>query len=214
MSFLKGNFYLNKYIIGFLILICVAISVFLLHPSVTHDRIVIPSDILKNQNCDCRCISSSRPWYSIFNYWFWLWMVSTPFIILIVKPSAPKYIHAFKTIFAIALGYWLINLSVELKWQIINDPFLVNNNYDRLKTWDMPCANIADGANLVFTLFFGWVLVCIYYAFYESIYSLFGKWVSFHYNRDIITKANLWLSVVLIILMLLLVAVSFFKGAA
>jgi hypothetical protein len=75
------------FIIGLLL---IAVGIFEFHPAVERGRIFVPQDIYVGKDCGCDCIANSRPWYSTFNYWQWLWILSVPVIVFSVKPNASK----------------------------------------------------------------------------------------------------------------------------
>jgi hypothetical protein len=178
-----------------LALFLIAVSFFHFHPAVESGRIVIPEDVYSGTQCDCQCILNSRPWYSQFNYWFWLWVIGTPVIIFSVKPSAPTWQKSLRTIIAIVFCYGVMNLALHLMWDIRNGPFVVHTdpNFPWQKTWDMAgCANIADGASLIFTLMFGWIYAIIYTGWCEIAWLQYYKRktlsISQDFKRDIISR--------------------------
>lgn len=205
------------FIIGLLL---IAIGVFEFHPAVEFARAVVPEEVYVGKDCDCGCIMGRRPWYSRFNYWFWLWVIATPVIVFSVKPTTPRWQRAMRTVVAIGFCYGIMNLALHLMWDIRNDPFIVNAHPDflnmNLKTWDMKCANIADGASLVFTLLFGWIYASVYTGWWEII------WYQYHrhktrlidkkFKRDWISRGAVWVSVA--ITTLIIVAVAVIIGSA
>lgn len=81
---------MKRSIVIIFILLVVA-GIFEIHPVVKYDRVVVPEEVYAGKDCNCRCVMESRPWYSRFNYWWWLWIVITPLIIFSVKPHASIY---------------------------------------------------------------------------------------------------------------------------
>ena len=142
-------------------MVAVFIGIMEIHPAVEQARMIIPASVYAGGGCDCFCILESRPWYARFNYWFWLLVFFVP---AIISSSFCFSMWPRAGIFVVLIGYVLLNLSVELGWDIRNAPFIVNNNPNSLDqaTWDMDCANIADGANRVFTRYFGWAPVLLF----------------------------------------------------
>jgi hypothetical protein len=163
----------------FIVLLVLAVAVLEFHPAVDQGRAIIPEDVYRGKSCDCFCILDSRPWYSTLNYWFWLWVVGTPLIMIYaLKPTAPKWQHFLKFVFAVLFCYGVMNLAMNLSWDIRNDPFVVSSQKDMAwqKTWDMPdCPNMADGASRVVTLLFGWLYALIYIGIFQSIRCIYRK---------------------------------------
>ena len=166
----------NAVIFIFLMLIGVTALEFV--PIIEHARIAVPEEIYVGKDCGCDCILQSRPWYSRFNYWFWLWVLATPVFVFSVKPNAPKWQRAVRSLIAIAFCYGVMNLALHLMWDIRNGPFIVNDdpNFPDQKTWDIPgCTNIADGASLVFALFLGWIPASLYVGIWLLIREFFKR---------------------------------------
>lgn len=149
-----------KKTVFFVIPLLIAVAFFIYLPVVETGRNIIPEAVYKGKECGCICMLESRPWYSKLNYWFWLWIAAVPILILSLKTDIHKWKKIFCVIGIIAVSYGLINLSVQLMWDIRGGSFVVSTSQKIpwQKTWDMPdCASIADGASLSFTLFFGWI---------------------------------------------------------
>ncbi|MCD8566601.1 MAG: hypothetical protein LRY36_01540 [Alphaproteobacteria bacterium] len=131
----------------FLVLVGGAIA-FELHPAVQQGRSLIPDQVYTNPECGCLCLIESRPWYSTFNYWFWLWVVAVPVLAFGINKDwslrRKLLVAGLITLFC----YGALNLSVGLMWDIRNAPFIVSSEPDIewQKAWDMKCATIADGA--------------------------------------------------------------------
>lgn len=186
------------FIIGLLL---IAIGVFEFHPAVEFSRAVVPEEVYVGKDCDCGCIMGSRPWYSRFNYWFWLWVIAMPVIVFSVKPTTPRWQRAMRTVVAIGFCYGIMNLALHLMWDIRNGPFWVVGAYPWQKSWDDPgtkCANIADGASLVFTLLFGWIYASIYTGWWEMIWYQYHKrrtgLIGENFKRDILTRIVVFIS--------------------
>ena len=112
-----------------------------------------------------------------------------------------------------------MNLALHLMWDIRNGPFIVSSDPDfpDQKTWDMPeCANIADGASLVFTLLFGWIYATVYTGWWEIIWHQYHKrktqFIDKNFKKDWISIIAVWVSVA--ITTLIIVAVVVVIGAA
>jgi len=183
----------NTAILIFLMLFGVA--AFELLPVIEHARIVVPEEIYVGKDCGCGCILQSRPWYSRFNYWFWLWVFSVPVFIFSVKPDAPKWQRITRTLIAIGFCYATINMAVHLMWDIRNGPFWVVDGHPWQKSWDDPgtkCSNIADGASIVFTAFFGWIYGLIYIGWWEMVWYQYHKrktgLINENFRRDALNK--------------------------
>ncbi len=132
---------------------------------------IVPEDVYVGKACDCQCVAASRPWYSTFNYWHWLWIVIVPLLIFSIKPNASKLQKWITVLVSAGLCYLFMNFSIHLFWDIRNGPFIVSPDLNAVwqKTWDMECADIGDGASLVFTLIFGWIPASIYTGFCYAI---------------------------------------------
>ena len=194
-------------VIAFLL---IGAAVFELLHAIKQGRIIVPEDVFVGQDCGCDCILDSRPWYSRFNYWFWLWVFVTPIIVFSVKPSTQRWQRTIRTVIAVGFCYAIMNLALHLMWDIRNGPFVVNLDPDipDQKTWNMvECANIADGASLVFTLLFGWVYASIYTGWWEMIWYQYHKrktlLINKDFKRDWISRVVVWVSATITILMIL-----------
>ena len=160
-----------------ILLLMAAVAIFEFHPSVERGRNIIPEEVYVGKECRCECISDSRPWYSTFNYWQWLWILIVPLLVFSLKKDAPKWKRIGAGLVAVGLCYFFMNLSMHLFWDIKNGSFTVDFNPDfpLQKTWDMPCADIRDGASLVFTLFLGWIPASLYVGFWFMTSYFFNK---------------------------------------
>lgn len=195
-------------------LLFVAVGIFYFHPAVEYNRIIIPETVYANQDCDCWCILNSRPWYSRFNYWWWLWLIITPLIVFSVKPDVPKWQRAVRTLTSIGVGYGLANLGLHLNSAIRNGPFVVNNDYPWQRIWDDyggQCANIGGDASLVFTLYVGgWIYASIYTGWWNIIWAQYHKrktkLIERHFKRDPVTKIVVFLALLIPLLFMTYVA--------
>lgn len=167
----RGYFGEVKRILFMIGLLLMAVGIFEFYPAVRYFRLVIPEDVYVGKACNCQCIAASRPWYSTFNYWYWLCIVIVPLLIFSIPPNASKLQKLTIVFISAGLCYLFMNLAVHLFWDIRNGPFIAspNPNFPWQKTWDMECANIGDGASLVFTLIFGWILASLYAGFCYAI---------------------------------------------
>lgn len=198
---------INIFIIIILITAVVALE---LHPAVKESRVFVPEEIYAGKECGCECIANSRPWYSVLNYWFCLWFLAVPLIMFSVTPQSPQWQRIIRTLGAVLLCYGAMNLALHLMWDIRNGPFSVNNNYPWQKSWDDPgtkCANIADGASIVFTAFFGWIYAAIYTGWWEILWYHYHKrktrLLTDDFKRDWISKAVAVISKYITLFMLL-----------
>lgn len=167
----RGYFGKVKKILFIIGLLLMTVGVFEFYPAVRYFRLVIPEDVYVGKACNCQCIAASRPWYSTFNYWHWLWIVIVPLLIFSITPNASKLQKLIIVLISVGFCYLFMNLSIHLFWDIRNGPFVVSTdpNFPWQKTWDMECANIGDGASLVFTLIFGWVPASLYAGFCYAV---------------------------------------------
>lgn len=188
-----GKMKRSLFILGLLL---IAVGIFEFYPAVKYWRVVVPEDVYIGKSCDCDCIMESRPWYSRFNYWFWLWVIATPVIVFSVKPATPRWQRTIRTFVAIGFCYGVMNLALHLMWDIRNGSFSVYSDYPWQKSWDDPgtkCANIADGASLVFTAFLGWIYAAIYTGWWEILWYQYHKrktnLLANDFKRDWISKS-------------------------
>jgi hypothetical protein len=161
--FLKPPQRVNLFVI---LLLFIAASVFEFLPAVKEARCAVPESVYTGKSCGCDCISNSRPWYGVFNYWKWFWILIVPLLVLFVESSASKYQKIMTGLGAIGVCYFFMNLAVHLHWDIRNGPFI---GLDFSYTGGIECADIGDGANIVFTLFFGWIPAGLYTAFWFAM---------------------------------------------
>ncbi len=178
----------NLFLIAFFMMFAV---VFEFHPAVEWGRIYVPEEIYAGKDCGCECIANSRPWYSKFNYWFWLWVVSVPLFVFSIMPDAPEWQKVGRTLAAIGFCYVLMNLAMQLSWDIRNGPFYVRNMPDQL-AWNMGCANTADGASLAFTRLFGWLYATVYTGWWDMVWYQYHKRktgeIDHSFKRDFLNK--------------------------
>lgn len=143
-----------------------AVAAFELHPAVEQGRAIIPEDVYSGKTCDCLCILASRPWYSTINYWFGLFLITAPAWAFFLPHQTTKRQKLLSAVLCFCLSYLFFNLAVHLSWDIRNAPFVVSSDLEveitDQKTWDMGCANIADGASMMFALFLGWLPAALY----------------------------------------------------
>jgi hypothetical protein len=204
-----GKMKRSLFIIGLLL---IAVAVFEFHPAVKYWRVVVPEDVYVGKTCDCDCIMESRPWYSRLNYWFWLWIIATPVIVFSVKPATPRWQRTIRTVVAIGFCYGIMNLALHLMWDIRNGPFSVYSDYPWQKSWDDPgtkCANIADGASIIFTAFFGWIYAIIYTGWCEILWYRYHKrrtkLLTDDFKRDWISRIVVWISAIITTIIILAV---------
>jgi hypothetical protein len=101
-----------------------AVGIFEFYPAVRYFRLVIPEDVYVGKACNCQCIAASRPWYSTFNYWYWLCIVIVPLLIFSIPPNASKLQKLTIVFISAGLCYLFMNLAVHLFWDIRNGPFI------------------------------------------------------------------------------------------
>lgn len=209
MAGVAGSLRKNLIIIG---LMLIAVAVFELHPAVKYWRMVVHENVYVGKTCNCDCIAESRPWYSRFNYWFWLWIIATPLIVFSVKPATPRWQRALRTVIAIGFCYVAMNFALNLMWDIGNGPFVVSSdpNFPWQKTWDIPdCANVADGASIVFMVFFGWIYAVIYTGLWEMLWYRYHKrktkLLEKEFRRDWISKIAAVIAKYITLLILLVI---------
>lgn len=207
----------NTFIIALLIAVAVVLE---LHPAIKENRVFIPEEVYEGKNCGCECIADSRPWYSVLNYWFWLWFLAVPLFIFSAKPQSPQWQRMGRTLGAVLLCYGAMNLAIHLMWDIRSGPFMVSSNLNTpwQKSWDVPgCIGPGMGANLIFTLYFGWIYAVLYTGWWEIIWYQYYKrrtgLIGPDFRRDIISKVIAAISYVAARLaLLIIVALPFAVG--
>lgn len=104
----------------------------------------------------------------IMNHWFWIYIVLVPIVVFSVRPSASARLCTVRLLSAIFLCYILINLSVDLKWQIVSQS--IDDN--PFATEAEQLFAIRDGANIAFTRMFGWIFAITYTGWYELLWRI------------------------------------------
>lgn len=188
-----------------LIFLLAIVGLFELLPAVDHARMMFPADWHKGQ--DCHDVLRARPWYGRINSWFWFWLISTPVVVFSVRPTAPAWQRAARTIFIIAMSYVVINFGTHLAMDIKNAPFhgdgIVHFNGIRVSSekdeFKLHCYDIADGAKFVFSLLFGWLFAVIYTGWWEIIWNQYHtsktKLIDKSFKTDWVNKIIVFVSV-------------------
>lgn len=154
-----------------------------------------------NKGYDCHDVLRMRPWYGQVNPWFWFWLISTPVVVFSVKPDAPIWQRAGRTIFIIALSHIIINLGTHLAMDIKNAPFrgLGMSDFSEKDNFKFHCIDIADGAKYSSALFFAWVYAVIYSGWWEVIWNQYHKrktkLIDKNFKVDWINKIVVFISV-------------------
>ena len=174
-------------------LLLITAAVFELHPAVKIGRDPVPDVVHVGAACDCHCIMEKRPWYSKFNYWFWLWITVVPVIVFSVGPEALKWIRAFRTTLAIGISYILILLSIFLDMKIDDGPTVVSDgNFSLYHESVSDCFNVGSGAKIAFALTFGWAYAAVYTGWWDMVWYRYHAWsrkeASIKIERDILSN--------------------------
>ncbi len=178
--------------------------IFHLFPAIENARNTVPPEVYDGTGeCGCSCISNSRPWYSVFNYWFWLWVIFPLRVIIYIKPREHILKKTLITLTTIGICYGLMNLALHLSWDIRNDIFY---GLDASLTNDKICANIADGGSIVFYLVLGWIPASMYIAFCFLLRSIFTKDKMKKNDKVAINPKTIKLSYTSIIIRVLIIA--------
>ncbi len=170
----------SKYIAVLFFAICaVGIALFELLPMVEYYRFNVQEGIILTDNCGCSCVSSMRPWYSTYNYWFWFWVMLVPVLVFSVGSDAKTRHQIFRTVLAVCLCYWAMDLAQQLMWDIRNGIFS-----DKIlpNSFVVECVNSADGASLLYTRIFGWLYAIVYTGFWLMM------WRKYHEKRTKLIK--------------------------
>lgn len=214
MNFLQGRWPVKNIIVLLILLFIVA--GFELYPAVHFHRIVVPEEIYVGQACDCQCILDARPWYSRFNYWFWLFVFSVPVLSFSVKPNATAWQRGLRTLVTIALGYWFVNLAMNLGHEIRNGPFMVYSDVPFQKTMNMlHCNGGSGGGARSFTTLFGWIFAFLYAGWWEMLWYVYHQrkthLIDAVFRHDFLSKIAIVFSVLVPVLFALwLLAMAFF----
>ncbi|HEY8964700.1 MAG TPA: hypothetical protein VIN59_09590 [Alphaproteobacteria bacterium] len=157
--------------------------------TVAYERIVVPEEVYVGKTCNCRCILDSRPWYSKFNYWFWLFIISAPILMFSLSPVHPL-VNWQKLLIAsvsILLCYVLTTPALELGHDIRNGPFTVYDFVPFQKSMDLiKCHGGSGGAARAFIPILGWFYAVSYTGFWEILWQLYHR----KYSRKIPTKTS------------------------
>lgn len=98
-------------------------------------------------------------------------MVLVPLIVFSASPRTPEWWREGRLLTAIAVCYLLINLAVNLKWDVIHAAVNAMPNPTEA---DLNWAT-ADGANYVFARVFGWVSAATYVGWWELMWRLLNR---------------------------------------
>ncbi len=151
--------------IGFFIIIALAIfaGVFEFYPVIEKARAYVHLSNYENLS-SCDVLLRERPWYGHFNHWFFLWLVTVPVLIFMIRPDAPLWLRSGRIILALFFGYVAMNLAVHLQWEIRNAPFKEDPFHpDPLNGWRMDCADYAgDGFSYLLALYLSWIPAGVY----------------------------------------------------
>lgn len=102
------------------------------------------------------------------NYWFWIYIFLVPILIFSATPQSDRRWRVGRLLLAIAACYLLINLAVNLKWDLIGDAI---EAMPEPTEEDLRWAT-ADGANYVFTRVLGWIPAATYVGWWELAWRL------------------------------------------
>lgn len=128
------------------------------------------------------------------NYWFWLYIVLVPVLVFSATPRTHHYWQLGRLLFSIAITYLLINLAVHLKWDLINAQI---NTLPKSTAEDFQHAT-ADGANLIFTLIFGWLPAIAYVGWCEAVWRIYYRNTLKHVQlRARVSASIVWLSLII-----------------
>lgn len=155
-------------------LLLAVVGLFEFFPAVNHARATFPVDWHKGQSC--YDVLTARPWYGQVNPWFWFWMIFTPAVTFSVKPNAPAWQRAFRTVLIIVASYVVINLSAPLITEIRNAPFQtseITSTSNDIERFKFGCIDTADA--YVFALLFGWIPASVYAGWWEIVWYQYHK---------------------------------------
>jgi succinate dehydrogenase hydrophobic anchor subunit len=105
------------------------------------------------------------------NYWFWIYILLVPSLIFAATPKSSEKWRFIRLVGIIAITYLLINLAVNLKWDLRIDAVNSNSN---ATLEDLEYAT-ADGANLIFTMLFGWIFAIVYVGWWELLWRVIHR---------------------------------------
>lgn len=115
-------------------------------------------------------MSNPRPDRYAFamNYWFWTYILLVPLIVFSATPQSGKRWRIARLLLAIIACYLLINLAVDLKWDLINKAV---NAMPNPTTEDFSRAT-ADGGDKVHARVIGWLSATTYVGWWELVWRL------------------------------------------
>lgn len=183
----KNKFSATVIVILAMALVFAAMAIVTYYPDIEYARRAIPRGLDIGEACGCTCIRESRPWYGQMNYWKWLWLGLTPFLVFSVWPDAPRWLRGVRMLGVIVLGYVLVNLGTHLSMEIRNAPFLGRGVFDNSSERDkllFSCFDVGDGAKFVFALFFGWIYAAVYAGWWEIVWNLCHRKVTGLIGRE------------------------------
>lgn len=174
------------------VLAITAISFFEFHPMVKEAQSFVSLENYENKDVSCFEILNGRPWYGRFNHWFWLWITCVPLLVFSVKPDAPKWQRALRTIMAVGFCYGLMNLAMHLSWDLSNELFRqAPYNPDPANGWRMDCHKYGTGFSYILAIGFAWIPAALYTGFWFFIWSRFHKWrgqITKEFKQDIVNR--------------------------
>jgi hypothetical protein len=154
----------------------------------------------------------------LMNYWFWLFFIVIPAIIHGVGPKSCG-LRVGRLMSAVILGYAFANAA--LHWQAVLDrrafeecvagsglPFESREAFDACGHH----VNIADGAAIVFYLFFGWIPAAAYAGFHELIWRWRHRAVIRGMGRAF--KGRLMSNIVIALFLVCIAGITFLVGTA
>jgi hypothetical protein len=90
------------------------------------------------------------------NGWFIQTLIATPAILSIALLSKNLISRALIFLGAIAAGHWLLFNAVQRMWELRVKEATADHVLDEMSP------ELADGANILFTAYFGWLPVTVY----------------------------------------------------
>ena len=140
------------------------------------------------------------------NYAFFSYMLLTPLIIFFVNPKSldkSDDLQNVKFVIAICSCYALMNLAAHLKWSLASDQTFLEGGAT------------PDGANILFMLFFGWILAITYVGFWEFLYRCYTYFLkprkSFN-ESTVFSIKNMASNLIIAIAFLVFAFVSYYFG--
>jgi len=171
----------------------VFLAIFQFLPAIKEAQRYVSPENLKGAKVTCETILSDRAWYGKINHWFFAWLFFIPIFIFSIKPKAPNWLRASRTILSVGICYGFMFLAVDHQWDIRNAPFRWHSDpLNSGSEFRIECDNIADGFSLIMALVMSWLPACLYTEICLSVWTQYhlrlSKQIKLEYKPDIVSR--------------------------